>query len=551
MNKKIFAALASATMALSATGSLAVFAEDFDVVDEANGTNSGAAGVVVPNSGVEFNTENFPDAGMREWVSGAVGGDKGLKYGATITKEQLENVTEFRILPSMKDAKGIEYFTKITDVVMDNKSVVNNLESCDLSNNTELETIDIENVPYLSDLNLPETTSLTVLTVIGSGQLGAYNDGTPRVENAVAGTKAPIAALDLSNTPYLTKVTISNTDIASLDLSSRAYLTDIFVSNNKLNTLNLVGSHVENLYCANNYLYELTLPKSPDLAVVVANNNILQDLDITGLTGLTKLQVADNELKELDFTKVGTKNPGNVVIKINNNHIGAVNLTNYNPTNLTTSPQWVYVNSSYNGVNLEETFPDINLDKVHPAQNKVLDKDSGVLTLVKDADNSYTYDYGSTNGMAVYVLSQDVLNRLYNPNSGEHFYTKDVEEKDTLVNLGWKDEGIGWVSPTTSNRPVYRLYNPNAGDHHYTMSSTERDVLVSVGWKAEGIGWYSYNEGAVSAGNTAIPAIAVMREYNPNAKAAGAHNYTVNRAENDFLVSVGWLDEGLAWNAMK
>ncbi len=127
--------------------------------------------------------------------------------------------------------------------------------------------------------------------------------------------------------------------------------------------------------------------------------------------------------------------------------------------------------------------------------------------------------------------------RLYNPNSGEHFYTSDEGEQKYLINVGWKDEDIAWYAPETGD-PVYRLYNPNAGDHHYTMSEAERDNLVSVGWKYEGVAWRS-------GGN-----VPLYRAYNPNAK-AGAHHYTVNPDEIDYLVSLGWKKEGIAWYAVK
>ena len=126
--------------------------------------------------------------------------------------------------------------------------------------------------------------------------------------------------------------------------------------------------------------------------------------------------------------------------------------------------------------------------------------------------------------------------RLYNPNSGEHFYTSNEAEKNNLVKLGWKYEGVAWNAPETSDVPVYRLYNPNAGDHHYTVSEAERDFLVKVGWKYEGIGWYSESKD----GNP------VYRLYNPNAK-TGTHHYTVNKEEKDFLVKLGWRDEGTGW----
>lgn len=31
--------------------------------------------------------------------------------------------------------------------------------------------------------------------------------------------------------------------------------------------------------------------------------------------------------------------------------------------------------------------------------------------------------------------------RLYNPNSGEHFYTASDEERWHLIDVGWNDEG--------------------------------------------------------------------------------------------------------------
>ena len=126
--------------------------------------------------------------------------------------------------------------------------------------------------------------------------------------------------------------------------------------------------------------------------------------------------------------------------------------------------------------------------------------------------------------------------RLYNPNSGEHFYTKDESEKAGLVKEGWNDEGIGWIAPVTSKTPVYRLYNANAGDHHYTLKEEEKDNLISAGWNFEGIGWYSDDEKTVP----------LYREYNPNA-VTGTHNYTKDKVEHDGLVKAGWRDEGIGW----
>ena len=126
--------------------------------------------------------------------------------------------------------------------------------------------------------------------------------------------------------------------------------------------------------------------------------------------------------------------------------------------------------------------------------------------------------------------------RLYNPNSGEHFYTASDVEKDTLVKAGWLYEGYAWSSPTTSNTPVYRVYNPNAGDHHFTMSKAEKDNLVAAGWNYEGIAWFSDDSKEKP----------LYRVYNPNAE-AGSHHYTASVSERDKLIKLGWRDEGIGF----
>lgn len=146
---------------------------------------------------------------------------------------------------------------------------------------------------------------------------------------------------------------------------------------------------------------------------------------------------------------------------------------------------------------------------------------------------------GVADGLSV-QSSNVAMYRMYNPYSGEHFYTQSTAERDGLVVVGWRFEGIGWWAPASSASPTYRLYNPYAGDHHYTLSVQERDYLASVGWNYEGIGWYS--DDARSA--------AVYRQYNPYAR-VGTHNFTTSKSENDHLASVGWNAEGIGWYAVQ
>ncbi|MEI3623823.1 family 25 glycosyl hydrolase [Lactococcus lactis subsp. lactis] len=132
---------------------------------------------------------------------------------------------------------------------------------------------------------------------------------------------------------------------------------------------------------------------------------------------------------------------------------------------------------------------------------------------------------------------QDVY-RLYNANTGEHFYTLNFAEKTNLQNVGWRYEGIGWLSSSTGS-PVYRVYNPNAkgGDHYYTMSKYEAQQLVSKGWR------WDNNGGAAFYSNGSKN---LYVAYNPNAS-SGSHNYTTNSYEQDNLLKLGWKYGAVAW----
>ena len=130
-----------------------------------------------------------------------------------------------------------------------------------------------------------------------------------------------------------------------------------------------------------------------------------------------------------------------------------------------------------------------------------------------------------------------VIYRMYNPNSGEHFYTTSVIERNALYKAGWDAEGIGWIAPQNSSIPIYRMYN--GFEHHYTTDWNEVSTLLSIeGWIYEGTAFYSNT-------NNTVP---MYRLYNPAASGAGAHHYTESYIEKAHLTAYyGWKDEGVAW----
>lgn len=164
---------------------------------------------------------------------------------------------------------------------------------------------------------------------------------------------------------------------------------------------------------------------------------------------------------------------------------------------------------------------------------------------------AYDYVYANRTGgpvmdperiawVAAHAQVRNPIYRLYNPNSGEHFYTMDCDEMHALSSLGWRQEGVAWQSYIEDDAmPVYRLYNPNSGDHHYTADQREYSILGKLGWRQEGISWK-----AAPAQDTYYQA--VYRLYNPNAT-VGQHHFTRSYEEARALVALGWKNENIAF----
>ena len=127
--------------------------------------------------------------------------------------------------------------------------------------------------------------------------------------------------------------------------------------------------------------------------------------------------------------------------------------------------------------------------------------------------------------------------RMYNPNTGEHFYTGSMEERKMLEAAGWKYEGVGFTFPATTGKPVYRLYDKfGTMEHLYTMDEAEKDKLLAEGWILEGIAFNSGREDEVPQ----------YRLYNPNVT-VGAYHFTASLEERDALLAEGWQDQGIGF----
>lgn len=160
-------------------------------------------------------------------------------------------------------------------------------------------------------------------------------------------------------------------------------------------------------------------------------------------------------------------------------------------------------------------------------------------------DTTFTAKFGA----AVY--------RLYNKNNGDHLLTKNKNEKNDIAAAGWILETndsnpygraafyVPVKDDSKGKKQVYRIYNPNSGEHFYSTNKAECDAAVKSGWRHETNEDYTW----VSDGD-----VKMYREFNPDVNTAGSHNFTTNKDEHEGVVKAGWRDEAKdtsLWKALK
>jgi hypothetical protein len=118
--------------------------------------------------------------------------------------------------------------------------------------------------------------------------------------------------------------------------------------------------------------------------------------------------------------------------------------------------------------------------------------------------------------------------RIHNKATGDHFYTADEKEKDSLIKqANYIYDGIAFYAYTktlSNSQPVYQFYNKINGDHFYTADEKEKSNvqknLKSV-YSYEKIAFYAYT---TKKSNTSD----IYRFYN---KTNGDHLYTADELE--------------------
>jgi len=351
------------------------------------------------------------------------------------------------------------------------------------------------------------------------------SDSTKHTENYVEGMNivdpdcnlVSISTDKFESDAKLTQVTNAEAIADHTSDGSNLYWTDNNVD--KLTLSDLPNDNVEVEMAGNGSIISASAEKPDKIKLDTGNKLIALDTDqgsSCSISFKTCTESKDYKDTEVEVTVTGTSSSNNINVTQNDKGLAVSGIGEGTVT------------SSVDDKVIKSIEYNDNDGKITIAYDNTGDSDS----LEVKADNTVTKKENSGKSQ-----ESRSMYRLYNPNSGEHFYTSNQGERDHLVSLGWRYEGVAWNAPLTG-APIFRLYNPNAGDHHYTGSEKERDDLVKLGWKYEGVAWYT------APSTTKKPQ---YRLYNPNCTGAGAHHYTGSIEERDGLVKLGWRYEGISW----
>lgn len=120
--------------------------------------------------------------------------------------------------------------------------------------------------------------------------------------------------------------------------------------------------------------------------------------------------------------------------------------------------------------------------------------------------------------------------RFYNSQTGAHFYTISVAERNLVQNSlpMFRYEGEAFFVSAVADTglsPVYRFYNTLTGVHFYSISAEEKAYIEAnlPQFHYEGIGYY--------ASKTALPSMVPL--YRFFVSTAGFHFYSASEAEKD------------------
>ena len=221
--------------------------------------------VSLSNLGVPVDEDNFPDEVYRDYVKTFDTDNNGA-----LSDDERAVVTEMNVIGNVADLTGIENFTALKTLEVDNQQ----LTKLDVSKLTELETL-LCSGNQLTTLNLTKNTKLIHFSC-SDNLLETLNLAKNTALTDIGCSNNQLTKLDVANNTALVTLDCSDNQLTSLNVAKNTALADLRCYNNQLTTLDLsTNVNLEYLECANNQLTSIvTAPGTPKIMMNCRNNQL-------------------------------------------------------------------------------------------------------------------------------------------------------------------------------------------------------------------------------------------------------------------------------------
>ena len=311
--------------------------------------------VSAAETGVPLDAAHFPDKAFRSEVQ-----QYDTNNNGTLSQQELTAVTTINVAGcDIKSAKGIEYFTALTDLYLGG----NQLSSVDLSHNTKLTELYLD-ANQLSSLDVSHNTALEWLYLSGN----------------------QLSSMDLSHNTALTYLWLYDNQLSSVDLSHNTSLVGLWLYDNQLSSVDLSrNTALEYLDLNHNQLSSVDVSHNTALTELNLGGNQLSSVDVSHNTALEWLWLDDNQLSSVDLShNTALEWPG-----LSGNRllwVGGV----ANSINLDLSDQREFGPVAASSLDLAKAAPGIDVSRISNVQGGKL---QGTVLTPTNAGGLVTYDY--------------------------------------------------------------------------------------------------------------------------------------------------------------
>ena len=370
---------------------------------------------------------------------------------------------------SISDLSGIEAFVNLKHLY----AYSNHLTALNLSQNTFLEVLDIEN-NGLETLNISQNTLLKEIYVSNNLLQTLTVSHLPDLE-LLSCSLNNLSTLNISNNAELEVLWCYSNNLNTLNVSNNHELESLFCGDNNLNVLNISSNYdLRTLSCSENNLNNLSFSQCSDISYIDISNNNFSEIDLSANNGLKRLLCENNNLTELDLfnaPQLLLLHAGNNLLETidisTNNDLRYVRLGSNNLSSLDIRNSENHRISSFNAEN-NANLSCIFVDNVQASYlvNWVIDSASHFVANEADCNSLSTLDF--SNSLEIVLYPNPATDYLYiknvEPNTHIEIYSVNGQRVKQLtaspqengINVSSLGAGLYMVKVTHLNQSIIK-----------------------------------------------------------------------------------------------